>query len=970
LSPELLEDEAIRGDFVLRWAVVGLAFLAGCTEILDARALVHVRTGEWLAANGVWPGATDPFSLTAGDRRWVNLAWGFDLLSAGVHRVAGAIGLSVAQGLLAALTFCLLAWGMRPQIRSWWGSLLGALAILVVYPHWEWRPEVVTLLGTAWVLGFLVRRETPDRGAAPPLWQLPIGLWCWAQCDPRAWIGALLVLLAAVGSTWTRYQSDNDRRDRPSTMWPLALGSCLAMGLHPFGWQTWLAPWRQYAVEYPALREAYARSPRELAAWQPLWAPELWERLDLRLTAWTLLLVVAVGVWLLNRRRGTTTYGLWLLAAVGLALGSVHEVPVAAVILVVIATVQAQDWYFHGFGQVYRVAWQEVLFSRGGRAITVVGLFVMAAAIIGGRLDGPDRHRTGIGLSRPLRHELEDFRRLAALVPDERGFHMTLRQGDALIAAGRRSFVDHRVALFTGTGDADLLALHGQARQTLRRPRGPEELDRQGVAAASFGRYEISHVLPRLTSYQAEPDYDTMFDLLASPDWSLSEILSSAAIFRRTSSEPNAPGTLNVLNEAFRTVEPIVPEPRDRVSPPPWTQELFSPQRLAPAQGTKLAMHWLRFAKGIQGAPLPIQLAVAQTAIRAAQDGIRETPQLAAAYRELGGAYTLMLRIEQGIVAPYGVPWGQSLRYYQAIAAARQASRLDPRDPATQLLLVELGQNAGKADLTYEALERFLELTANDLGISDAELAQREALESLRSRLMDVLADNATQVEAALAANTERLQVAMQSYQAGCVQRAIEILREDAIYVEQNPLARLQLSNWLAEQGAGVELDDSVAVLSAIGPNLGTSVWHDPVAYAAAARSDDQVAIDEWRAALRELDAGRLTSLLGTTPAMTAGPMFLGDAAYPLAHLLAVQLATNTQSVTSAQYAWQIAMLELERGNLDAANAGLRAALDRAPNTAVRSLYRVYWFCLTNELPDAEPPHDWIPITQDLFATE
>ena len=29
LSPELLEDEAIRGDFVLRWAIVGLAMLFG-----------------------------------------------------------------------------------------------------------------------------------------------------------------------------------------------------------------------------------------------------------------------------------------------------------------------------------------------------------------------------------------------------------------------------------------------------------------------------------------------------------------------------------------------------------------------------------------------------------------------------------------------------------------------------------------------------------------------------------------------------------------------------------------------------------------------------------------------------------------------------------------------------------------------------------------------------------------------------
>jgi hypothetical protein len=43
LSPELLEDEAIRGDFVLRWAVVGVAFLLGCAQFSDARPLTHVR---------------------------------------------------------------------------------------------------------------------------------------------------------------------------------------------------------------------------------------------------------------------------------------------------------------------------------------------------------------------------------------------------------------------------------------------------------------------------------------------------------------------------------------------------------------------------------------------------------------------------------------------------------------------------------------------------------------------------------------------------------------------------------------------------------------------------------------------------------------------------------------------------------------------------------------------------------------
>ena len=60
LTPELVEDEAIRGDFMLRWAVVLLALLLGCREIADSASLVRIKTGEYLASNGV---------LTAGERR-------------------------------------------------------------------------------------------------------------------------------------------------------------------------------------------------------------------------------------------------------------------------------------------------------------------------------------------------------------------------------------------------------------------------------------------------------------------------------------------------------------------------------------------------------------------------------------------------------------------------------------------------------------------------------------------------------------------------------------------------------------------------------------------------------------------------------------------------------------------------------------------------------------------------------------
>lgn len=73
LTPELVEDEAIRGDFMLRWAVVLLTLLFAWTKIDDSRVLVQIRSGEYMAGHGFLPPATDVFSATAQARPWINL---------------------------------------------------------------------------------------------------------------------------------------------------------------------------------------------------------------------------------------------------------------------------------------------------------------------------------------------------------------------------------------------------------------------------------------------------------------------------------------------------------------------------------------------------------------------------------------------------------------------------------------------------------------------------------------------------------------------------------------------------------------------------------------------------------------------------------------------------------------------------------------------------------------------------------
>ena len=268
LTPELVEDEAIRGDFVLRWVVVGLALLLGISQIADTRTLVHLKTGQYLLQHGLVPAAKDVLSHTATDRRWVNLSWLFDIATAGIYAISGGIGLSLVQGLLAGLTFGLLAHSLRMNIRTWWGSLCAALALLVCYPQFTVQPELITLLGVSLVLWLLIQSEE-SAGLQRISLLIPV-LLVWAQLDPRAWIGLLLILAWSAGTWLSEGISVTGYRRR---LTQVAVACFIVMAIHPFTFETWLAPVRLYLSEYPALRFAYPQPSVGDQVYHQLWKP-------------------------------------------------------------------------------------------------------------------------------------------------------------------------------------------------------------------------------------------------------------------------------------------------------------------------------------------------------------------------------------------------------------------------------------------------------------------------------------------------------------------------------------------------------------------------------------------------------------------------------------------------------------------------------------------------------------------------
>jgi hypothetical protein len=129
-----------------------------------------------------------------------------------------------------------------------------------------------------------------------------------------------------------------------------------------------------------------------------------------------------------------------------LSIIAAHELPAASIAAAVIAGVVAQDWYRRSFNMQYSTDSKELMFSRGGRAATVLGLALIGFCVVASRL--PGAVPLGFGFDKETQVTIDTFKeQLEELDPEARILHTLVEQGDMLIWSGRKSFVDSRVTL-------------------------------------------------------------------------------------------------------------------------------------------------------------------------------------------------------------------------------------------------------------------------------------------------------------------------------------------------------------------------------------------------------------------------------------------------------------------------------------------------------------------------------------------
>ncbi len=999
LTPELVEDEAIRGDFMLSWAVVLLALLIGCRQIVETTTLVHVKTGRYLASHGFWPPTNDVFSETAGEHRWVNLSWLWDLIASGLFAIGEGIGLSLATALLVATTWSLLGKTSRPGVSSWFGSILGVLTLLACHSQFSGQPETVTLFGLAATFWWLhVWRSSTDAttatnvlamsGRPVSLWWLVPGFVLWCNLDHRMFLGLTLLLLWGLGEVIGQAAGRTSLTATQRAHFWKVLGTCIvASSLNPFGGQALFSPVALYGTEYPAWHlYVSASSGSEEAGAFSLLTSDLWRTGSgrLPLVAGVVVLASALVSIVLNARRVNLGDVLAFAGFVVLAAIASHELAAASVVACAIGTLSAQQWYQSSFRQSYSIESKELLFTRGGRAITVLAFFALAVASVNQSLFGTEGKRVGVGLSSQLRAIIAAYRDATSGSFDDRPFNFMPSQGDVLLWIDQKPFLDSRLAIFSRRGDQDLLALHDQARQSLMQltnpktasdhvPNGADSDDKSNAWRLIFNHFQLTHVIPRL--FGGNPT--AYFRILAKPDeWQLTHLGSHCAVFyHRKDASPELAQFLekhlfSLRKLAFQTTEPVslrTDWPRTRSS----LQRTFGAPESQVSnkvlEAETLLLHLRAIMNGQLRIDEPSAIGIAHLAIRKANAGLAESADNAAAYQILGEAYSFLHDIETAIQQADGVPFENRLRFYQALAAYNQAILLDPKSLFLRDRLVDLLQRHNRLDLVLRELDVIDKLTpltdSDNSKESDSlqrRLALREHCESRQTALQE-------QIIPSLEKGQNAAEMASQVYEAGFVLEALRLLNVDPNEVRES--ADLQILQFLLRFESG-EIEEVHGLFEYFSENNQAS-WRIPAAWTRLAHGEYERAIELWMIQSAITQQSLMTGVLATLPTVQSRFHLLGHPnVWPTHHTLLLQNAQLVSEAEMASLHWYSAMCQIESGNPLLAGKTLAGLLETNPETLFRPLIRFYLFAINDELIDREPPSDWIPIDGEMFTPD
>ncbi|MCA9098666.1 MAG: hypothetical protein KDA36_09775, partial [Planctomycetaceae bacterium] len=507
---------------------------------------------------------------------------------------------------------------------------------------------------------------------------------------------------------------------------------------------------------------------------------------------------------------------------------SAHELAVASLVFCVLATLNGQNWYENRFSLEYTTETKFLLLSRGGRAVTVMGLFAISLFVAVGGIRAPGGSRLGIGLSPELAGHVASYENLLGTTHGDRGFDFNPVQGDLMIWAGKKPFIDQRLELYVGEVEEDLIDLHFKTRDTFRvTKQSTIESRRKGLD--TLEKYQISFAIPRLTGFN--PDYQTMAGLLSDPNWAMQRLGASTAVFYRF--DPKDEELVSFLKEtqqifteeAFRKEADAIP-PRVDWPTPPSVYEKYLWGRSEDLSAESLeAQHLMQLAALI---PTP-NPSMAYLAIRRGQQALSKNPNDVLANIVLGEAYTYLGSFDTLNSGSRGGSMIEQLRYMQAVAAYHHALISDPKQVEVHYALYKLYERARKADLAHRELQIYRNQSERfQSGNSDEVKQERSLLDQELERLQEVIQKSVEACNKQVEKVPEKQKGAARMsiyYGKGMILRAMEEMEAFPPELLSNPEVMKIRSLGLLETGRTEEAFDISGQLEGLGQQIPNLDW-------------------------------------------------------------------------------------------------------------------------------------------------
>ncbi|WP_165072328.1 tetratricopeptide repeat protein [Paludisphaera rhizosphaerae] len=683
-TPERVTEWNAYYDLYVLGAVLLLAFVTSAVRTNHAPLWSNLQMGREIIRQGS-PVLTDSFSYTEEGKRWVNVPWLFQTVSAAVYdMVYGMVPESqddptahrasaeqVATGALVALTALLrLATAfVLIKVRHkgpglWWSAVCTALALgAAVAPGGLMlggigQPAIVD--STTWSTFFLAVEvlllfrafQHSSRFALYAL--IPLFL-LWANVDPTFLLGLLIFGAATLGRFLDGKKGETpassrslrvEETDAPPPITAALAGVILSVCalvavLNPS--HIWIYPAALEPITsffsgskaLPTLSQlSYfgptIRSPQYGGVWH----------------LWMIFYFICVGgglaTFVLNAKGFSWAR---LLPFVVVAVAWAFYIRYAAefaVVLAAVATLNGQEWYQRKFGTSGRLGSGWTTWSTGGRLVTLALLFICTSMAITGYGKSLGDLRFGFGF------DPDDFSFKAAdfLATSEgiKGnvFNWSLGEGDAIVwKAGptRKTFVDSRSLLFP----SEIQEKHRTLLNALRD-------DDAAVWKPILDEYKISAVMVD------ESAPNTRQKLSQSPNWIPFYDDGRVTMFGRAdAAEPDVvtfrDRRLEPERRAYKLASPS-PAPDRPPTPVEFIDDIVRSRSLTPPRSqTNAARRWLAGGTNPDGTPAPPDPARCLMAIREARGALAQNPDDFSAYRLLAIAYRALAQQEAALIS-------------------------------------------------------------------------------------------------------------------------------------------------------------------------------------------------------------------------------------------------------------------------------------------------------------------------------